>query len=512
MSKTSGRKTAKRKGPHARVMRVQMSEAELASAATGGGAREPRGHLAKPRRLKSDAEAIGTLLESQEVTPDLLVELLLPLLWLDHAAGAPGNLCVSGTMILHHAFAHLGIASDVHSVEVMIDDEQTGQHVVYGRMDPCWVEDAFHGHCVLSLPRSRRLIDPAIEQFPEVKRGNLPLVGRTVLTGSEQPEVNEALLRGELLPHGMMVAKRRNQRFYYTAVGEEYARAAWESPRAGEDAERYRAAGLNIASHALSLMRLPEVVDRVRQAQYPKINAFLDVIGDAPIATDAVGDFYVTLGGQRLRIDEIRLPEEANDATPDTATPIPHVVVMNEKKIRAVMEEVETAVQLHVTTPHELGGGSLPVAVFEPPTVVGVASRSTGQTQELQIENIVLAGFGRYSPNATAHVPRLPTWSVRQTATGLELWDHGGVWARAQVTLDGEWIEAAEKYGRIFAVYGLMCGVQKADEQLYAECDHMLQLQAACRNGFVAAATVSWRWPSSSATWARRDRETPGDR
>jgi len=138
-----------------------------------------------------------------------------------------------------------------------------------------------------------------------VKRSDLPLFGRTVLTGSENFDAGEKVAQDKLPAHWMLYMNRRNQEFLYTVVGPEYNRVVWESPHAEENAERYRAAGVNLATDALSLLHLPDVADRVRQSGYPKLDALLDAIGDAPIAADHTGDFHVTLDGRSLRIDEI---------------------------------------------------------------------------------------------------------------------------------------------------------------------------------------------------------------
>ncbi|MEW2507927.1 hypothetical protein AB0878_46440 [Amycolatopsis sp. NPDC047767] len=477
----------KRQEPRKRVARTQLPESKLAAASQARGERTPVGHLAKPRRLKSDPEAISTLLDSDDIPPDLLVELLLPLLWLDHAAGAPGSLCVSGSMMLHYAFAQLGIASEVYAVDVTIKDERTGGTAFHGRPDPYWDGDTFHGHCLIHLPGSQRAIDPAVEQFPEVKRSNLPLFGRTVLTGSEHFDAGETVTQGKLPAHWMLYMNRRNQEFLYTVVGPEYERIVWESPRAAENAERYRAAGVNLATHALSLLHLPDVADRVRQAGYPKLNALLDAIGDAPVAADRTGDFRVTLDGRSLRIDEIPLPAEADGRPPDLASAVPHLV-MDRKYAEAAMSEVDAAVELLTTTPDSLGGGSLPVAVFEPKKVIGATSRSTGKTLEIQVEHIVLSGgFGRLPPTTAAEIPHLPAWTVRRTALGLELWDHGGIWARAELEPDEDWLQAAEKHKRVLVVYAAIYGVR-------ARAD---LLAVAGRRGFAAGAIVSWRWTSA---------------
>ena len=157
---------------------------------------------------------------------------------------------------------------------------------------------------------------------------------------------------------------------------------------------------------------------------------------------------------------------------------------MDRKYVEAAMSEVDAAVELLTTTPDSLGGGSLPVAVFEPEKVIGATSRSTGKTSELQVEHIVLSGFGRLPPATAAEIPRLPAWTVRRTALGLELWDHGGIWARAELEPDEEWLHAAEKHKRVLVVYAALYGVQERADLLAVAGHH----------GFAVGAIVSWRW------------------
>ena len=71
-----------------------------------------------------------------QAAPDLMVELLPALLWLDHAAGHPASLCVSGSMTLHHAYAAVGIDAQPRAVDLWVHDERTGARTLYGRPEP----------------------------------------------------------------------------------------------------------------------------------------------------------------------------------------------------------------------------------------------------------------------------------------------------------------------------------------------------------------------------------------
>jgi hypothetical protein len=296
---------------------------------------------------------------------------------------------------------------------------------------------------------------------------------------------------------GSHIGVRRNDlTLLYTVVSEQYTRIAEQSPLANQHAASYRKAGINLASHALTLLRLPDVLDRVRQAPYPKLQALLDAIGDAPVAPDDAGDFYVTLPGPdsvelSTRLDEIRLPDEAYALAPQIAGPAPHLV-QTPADAEAVAQNVDTEARLHTSTPMELGGGLLPVVLFEPRLALAVRVRGTGQTSEMQVESIIGAGFCRFLPSPTAHVPSLPDWSVRYTPHGLELWDPGGIWARAALKPHRDWLHAADTHGQIFVVYGVKCGVRAPAGRTYTDHDRSAELRQARQEGIVAAARVSW--------------------
>src|SRR5438067_7362779 len=96
--------------------------------------------------------------------------MLLPLLWLRHPNDVTGNLCVDSSIVLQHAFAMLGVDADVRPVDLVIANQASGKHTMYGRPDPYWDGTNFNGHCVLSLPQSGRMLDTTVEQFPEARR------------------------------------------------------------------------------------------------------------------------------------------------------------------------------------------------------------------------------------------------------------------------------------------------------------------------------------------------------
>jgi hypothetical protein len=133
----------------------------------------------------------------------------------------------------------------------------------------------------------------------------------------------------------------------------------------------------------------------------------------------------------------------------------------------------------------------LPVALFEPRHAIAV-SRADGSRQEMQAEMIIQSGFSRWRP-VTAF-EELPEWSVRQTRDGLELWDHGGIWARGgAVRPDLAWLAAAARLGRVLAVYGVQLGVRRPQDGPWGPAEQAAELRSARAAGIVAAALVPWR-------------------
>jgi hypothetical protein len=134
--------------------------------------------------------------------------------------------------------------------------------------------------------------------------------------------------------------------------------------------------------------------------------------------------------------------------------------------------------------------GPMPIALFEPPMGVAMVQRD-GTTQEMQAEMIIQAGFTRW--RMVSVFEHLTDWSVRQTEEGLELWDHGGIWARSAVDLSGEWWEAANEWGVVLAIYGVQLGISNFGADGRPAADRYAILKAGKQAGVVAAALVTWR-------------------
>ncbi|MGN2642419.1 hypothetical protein ACTD5D_40855 [Nocardia takedensis] len=453
-------------------------------------------------RLKGSMEQIGALLFSGRSTPDAMVELLPSMLWLGHMHGRPANICVDASMVLHYAYAELGITAHPRAVDLMINDERTGRTIAYGRPDPVWEDTAFAGHCVLWLPHSRRLVDATVEQYPEVRRYRLgPIVGRMTAT-SGTAEQRAAIQRGELAPGAHIAVQRKDLLLVYTTVDGAYDQIVTGHPGVIDNAEQHRLAGIDLASHALMFWRLPEVIDQIRRAPYPRLHALLDAVGDTDPVPDDTGHlrFPVPVGDGTdlaLRLDDITTP-----AHPDTSSPAvptgPQVIDLHTDRRRAaaVLDDVRAHARLLTVADEATGGGDLPVIVFEPPAAVVMTEPGTGRKVEAQAAGIISVGFTPLGPAAPARVPLLPRWSIRRTVTGLQLWDHAAQWADAEITVPAEWLAAAHHHREVQVIYGVSTGARTptaTDPDTYTDRRRTDELTAARRNGTVAIARIPYR-------------------
>jgi hypothetical protein len=223
-------------------------------------------------RVRSSMDRIGGLLISELTPPDLMVELLPPMLWLEHAVGHPRNMCVSSCVSLHYAYTALGIEAHPRAVDLVVTNRRTDTRTLYGRPDPYWSEATFHGHCVLWLPGSGRFIDPTVEQYPDVRDYELgPICGR-LAASLATPEQQARIARGELIPGTHVGVEREDLLLLYTTVGHEFdevvmsgAPGSRTSPRPNDPAGTSRrsaspCSASQMSSTALARHPIPESV------------------------------------------------------------------------------------------------------------------------------------------------------------------------------------------------------------------------------------------------------------
>jgi hypothetical protein len=241
----------------------------------------PRGRY-DAGRFASPTEKIASLLFNEDVASDLLVELLPAMLWLEKATGMPTNLCASSCITLHFAYAELGIPAQPRAVDLVVANQRTGKRTTYGQSDPHWVESTFHGHCILWLPETRRILDPTVEQYPEVRHYRLgPICGRIVAGMTSNREQQAQLARGQLPAGTGIGVKREDLLLLYTAVAAEYDDIVLSASLLRDDLDEVQRSARNLAAWTLDQLRRPNVIDRARRAPYPRVRTLLDLLARA---------------------------------------------------------------------------------------------------------------------------------------------------------------------------------------------------------------------------------------
>lgn len=451
--------------------------------------------------------AVTALLQAEFLTPDLLIEQLVPFLWRRRPNPLTGNLAVDCSMVLCHAYAYLGIAAKVVAVYLIVRERSGEQHQMIGTPDPRWDDGRFDGHCVLVLPQSNRLVDATADQFAEVRRHRShPVIGRVGLTGGPTDTAWDAVAPGTHLAIG----DSSGPMLMYTVAGPDPVEVITSSPVVQAADARYRRAGVNLASHALTLLRIPEVRDRIRRARYPRLNDLLDTVGEAPFFVERDGDFSfaVRLDGSDRVLPLDQIAPAAIDPLPsrEPVRRLPHAT-SDPDRVNEILNDAAAEARVVRGASPAMGGGDLPVVLFEPRGWVGIPT-GDGTMSEAQAEGIILSGFARFALSLGA-VPRLDDWSVVRTPSGLELWDRGGLWARADLTVEPEWHTAAVDHGAVLVIYGVSVGV-RAPSQVgsYTETDREAELLESRMAGIAAVAEIPWAEsaPASGARWWRMRR------
>ncbi|TKK84465.1 hypothetical protein FDA94_29435 [Herbidospora galbida] len=274
------------------------------NAASGAG-----GSRFTPGRLRSDDGQLGQLLVADGIPADTRVVMLLPMLWLSKAHGHRGNICLDACLTLRHAYRQLGITAELQPVKLTVTDA-TGRVTVYGAAQPHWENDNFIGHVVLYLPGAGRLVDATVEQYPQIAKLRVgPVIGR--LAAGSQPIDPQ---QDRLPARAQLVVPRGDLLLTYTAVADTYVDEIRNADRI-EDTERaHYEAGVRFASWALLALREPGVINRVKQAPFPRLQALLDLLANAPeIIDESIDEYRFALPSPdgalvERRLDEITLP------------------------------------------------------------------------------------------------------------------------------------------------------------------------------------------------------------
>ncbi|MEN3308987.1 MAG: hypothetical protein V7603_5189 [Micromonosporaceae bacterium] len=236
----------------------------------------------RPGRLKVDTEKSVWMMS--QVPAEFGVTFLPAVLLIDHLRGRNANVCADACLALKGVYGLLGIDARITPVSVVVEPP-TGGVSVYGQ-NPRWDGKTFVGHCVLWLPGLGRLVDPTIQQFPELASQDGPFVGRVGAASQAMPAE---------LPVGTSVPiVRDGAQVVYQVVGDE-ALITDSEPAAHAAALNPKSAA-SLAGWALSIMAVPEIASRVRSAPFPRIHALIDAIDGAPVDAGPAGYRFMLPG------------------------------------------------------------------------------------------------------------------------------------------------------------------------------------------------------------------------
>jgi hypothetical protein len=244
-----------------------------------------------------------------------MIPMLLLNLWVMNnvRAGMPPNMCVDACQVLRYALGQFGIRSAVAAVLLVVDDPVRGA-AVCGTLEPSWDGTELDGHCILWLPGQQRFADPTVAQYPPAARlSTAPVLGKVASANGAPGDLAD--LAAGILPEGTRFGVRRGDgALLYTIASEQATQVITGDPWIMQNAGLRQAAGINLASQAITALRAPNVIQRAMTVPYPRVTALLGVIGDAPDDADDLGDWYFLLpapnGGRKpVRLDQVPLPE-----------------------------------------------------------------------------------------------------------------------------------------------------------------------------------------------------------
>jgi hypothetical protein len=234
-----------------------------------------------------------------------MLPMLLVTLWTVHEvrAGAPSNVCVDACQVLRHAFGQFAVPAGLAAAEVTVEDPVRGiSH--YGSAVPSWDGTELDGHCILSLPSLGRFADPTVTQFPAAA-----VLGKAPVIGLVGPGAN-----GTSLQAGSRFSLPRGDgTLLYTIASRAATRVITGNPWIVQHWEDHHRAGINLASHAIDVLRQPQIIERALEMPFLRVTALLRAVGDSPADFDDPTLWHFLLptaagGREPARLDQVPLP------------------------------------------------------------------------------------------------------------------------------------------------------------------------------------------------------------
>jgi hypothetical protein len=226
----------------------------------------------KKNKARADRPATGVLLDPElaadillAVPPELLPLYTLLYAWQTMSAGRPANTCTTACLSLQAALARLGIESEPRVVQATVTGRGRGARV--GGRHPRWNGTYWDGHMVLVLRGQARFVDMTLHQARVLPRTGVyaaPIVGRYA-----DPAAG---LVATMRPGDRAMLQREEYRIEYEVLEDQNS---WRSAVHEGDAAALEENADTAIRLALGLLRGEKMIERARQAPYPKLQQLL---------------------------------------------------------------------------------------------------------------------------------------------------------------------------------------------------------------------------------------------
>lgn len=258
----------------------------------------PSGRPGDPRRadLSPVARAqafVGELIKAGDPSDPLLVTAVPAwFLALLTAGQVPAERCADDCVILAHAYAQLGLASQVRAAELTVADRATGLGQVFGTRQPCWRNGLLDGHTVLWLPDAGHLVDTTAGQYPPVAALHPgPVVTRLACDPADD--------RRDGYGHDAFTVtiEVASADLHYTLAPLAASSTVLDHPVMTHEAAGHRRRGGNVAALTVSLLADHLPSGRSRDIPHPRVAALVDAVRSLPRHQTPDGDWRFEVTG-----------------------------------------------------------------------------------------------------------------------------------------------------------------------------------------------------------------------
>lgn len=202
------------------------------------------------------------------------------------AGHVPAERCVDDCVILAHAFAELGVVSQVRVAELTVSDPVTGMGRIFGVCRPEWRNGLLDGHTALWLPDAGHLVDTTAGQYPPVAAAHPGPVVTQVLhsPAQDRPAGNGQAAFSVTVPLPAVD-------LHYALAPLSASSAVLDHPLMTQEAGGHRRRGSNVAALTVSLLADHLPAARSRDIPHPRVAALVDAVRSLPRHQTSDGDW-----------------------------------------------------------------------------------------------------------------------------------------------------------------------------------------------------------------------------